>query len=148
MATLVAALCLPSWSGAQRVEGPRAFAIEAAGGAVGGAIGFSLGAWATKSCDVEDTRCLLKGLAGTLVASVAASTAGTEIAGRAADTGPSVLGAFLGSAVGMGAALGLQHLISEEAGIRTGFMGTLILVAVTEGAFAAAGSRLLSKAGR
>jgi uncharacterized membrane protein YfcA len=129
-------------------RGGAAFAIEAMGG-VGGSLagvgaGLLISGAATNECDVEDLVCGLKQAATTGVVSVVGATAGTYIAGRAANTEPSFVGSLLGAIAGAAAGVGVMHLLNEETKIARNNATLAVAYSVTQGVVAALGSRLIA----
>ena len=124
--------------------GARAFWVESGGGALGSAAGITLAVAvaSTHQCDPEDLSCAFGkvGLAG--ATSIAGTTIGARTAGLRSDTDPSTGGALLGALVGTAFGATLHHLITEEMGIRVGRPGTAIILAVSQGLAAGAGSRI------
>jgi hypothetical protein len=135
---------------AQRVApaaatGARAFGVEALGGTVGSALGIAIGLAIAKPNDCpsdDDVACTLQRLGITGIIGVAGATIGTAVAGRWADTDPSLIGAFVGAAAGAAIGIGLEHFVTEEMNRSLGDVGTVVLFSVTQGILAAAGSRL------
>jgi hypothetical protein len=133
------------------VSGTRAFAAEALGGTLGSAVGIGLGLAVARPDDCpsdDDVVCTLRRLGVTGAIGVIGATVGTVVAGRVADTDPSLVGAFLGAAAGAAAGIGLEHLITEEMGQPLGNVGAVLLFSVTQGILAAAGSRLGARVSR
>jgi hypothetical protein len=142
---------LPQRTAPAAVTGASAFAAEALGGAAGSALGVVLGLAIANpdDCAVEDdVVCPLKRLSIAGLTGVVGATMGTVVAGRAARTNPSLIGAFLGAVVGAAAGIGLDHLITEEMGQSLGDVGAIALFSVTQGVLAAAGSRLAARVTR
>jgi hypothetical protein len=130
------------------VTGASAFAAEAVGGAAGSALGVVVGLAIADpdDCAVEDdVVCPLKRLSVAGLMGVLGATMGTVVAGRAARTNPSLIGAFLGAVVGAAAGIGLDHLVTEEMGQSLGDVGAIALFSLTQGVLAAAGSRIGSR---
>jgi hypothetical protein len=141
----------PQQAAPTAVSGTRAFAAEAVGGALGSAVGIGLGLAVARPDDCpsdDDVVCTLRRLGVTGVIGVIGATVGTAVAGRLADTDPSLVGAFLGAAAGAAAGIGLEHLITEEMGQPLGNVGAVLLFSVTQGILAAAGSRLAAHVSR
>jgi outer membrane lipoprotein SlyB len=92
----------------------------------------------------DDVACALQRLGITGIVGIAGATLGTAVAGRLGGSDPSTIGAFLGAVAGAAAGIGLEHLITEQMGLTASFggAGTVVLFSVTQGIFAAAGSRL------
>jgi hypothetical protein len=136
---------LPQRTAPAAVTGASAFAAEALGGAAGSALGVVIGLAIADpdDCAVEDdVACPLKRLSVAGLMGVLGATMGTVVAGRAARTSPSLIGAFLGAVVGAAAGIGLDHLVTEEMGQSLGDVGAIALFSVTQGVLAAAGSRI------
>jgi hypothetical protein len=125
----------------------KAFVIDAAGGVIGAGLGYGIVRALHSECtsDGDLVSCTIGPAAGALLASTALSATGTILVGRAAGTNPSAAGAIAGAIVGAVAAVGVDHLVREEFGIRTSRLGTGVTVAVTQGLITAIGSRLLSR---
>ena len=127
--------------------GASAFAVEALGGTLGSLAGVGAGLLITRAvneCESEDLVCDLRRVATTGVASVAGATAGTYVAGRAADTEPSLLGAFLGALAGTAAGVGVVHLLTEETNVARNNATLVVAYSVTQGIVAGLGSRIVS----
>ena len=134
----------PALAHAQTTTGAKAYWVESGGGALGSVAGISAAvAFASmRECDPEDLSCAFGkvGLAG--ATSIAGTTIGTRIAGVRSDTGPSTGGALLGAIVGTAFGATLHHLITEEMGLRVGRPGTAVILAISQGLAAGAGSRI------
>jgi hypothetical protein len=140
-AILLLAAC--AGRGAAQAAPYRSLAIETLGAATGSALGFGAAVALSdaRACG-EDLACLLGDVALAVSVATAASAAGALIAGRAFDTEPSVLGAIVGAVVGAGAAIGVEHLLSEEAGMNLGDGTRVGVFALTQGLVTALGSRM------
>jgi hypothetical protein len=141
-------LLMPAHSAAQRAPargGPSAFAIEAAGGALGSAAGFGLGVLVTnpENCPSEDLRCTLEKVGAALAISAGGSALGTMLVGNAANTRPSALGAFVGGALGIVAGVAAVHVISEEMDLSRENVVLWVGYTVTQGLVTALGSRVV-----
>jgi hypothetical protein len=123
-----------------------AFLIELAGGAVGSLAGFGLGVLITdpEDCSSDDLLCYLEDVGIALAISGGTAGLGAVLAGRVADTHPSVPGAFVGSVVGIAAGLGVVHLISEEFDLSRDRAALWLGYTVTQGVVTALGSRLFA----
>jgi hypothetical protein len=122
----------------------QAFAIEAAGGMVGSAVGFgSVLLLKGDDCDTEDLGCYIETASVALVASTITSAAGTYIAGRAFDTRPSGAGAMIGALAGAAAGLGTWHLFTEELDFVNKTEAAALIYAITQGLTSALGSRIV-----
>jgi hypothetical protein len=139
---LVLVLVLAAPASAQR-SGGSAWAIEAAGGTLGSAAGFGLGLAIFDDDDCgDDLGCIFSDVAGVLVSASTGATLGTWALGRAADTGPSLGGAVLGSLVGAVAGLGAIKLLDEaDPDLDEGAVA-VIGFGVSQGAITALGSRI------
>jgi hypothetical protein len=124
----------------------RAFAAEAAGGAIGSAAGAVVGLVISRqsSCGVEDLACTIKSLGVAGVGSFVGAAAGALLAGRAADSNPSLIGAVLGSAVGVVAGVAVVHGLTEEVNLRLEKPLTVAVYSITHGIVTAIGSRLVA----
>lgn len=124
-------------------SGVNAFAIEAAGATIGSVTGVALGLAASRidECDGEDIVCILSGLSVGGVGGIIGATVGDVVAGRRYNTRPSTAGAIVGSIVGVAAGLGVVHLFTEEANVRLGRAGAVVVFSVTQGMVTALGSR-------
>ena len=130
-------------------SGFRAFAVEAAGGAVGSAVGLGLVIAAVRDCDSEDVvRCALLPAAGALLAGTALSATGAVLAGRANHTEPSVPGAIVGAVAGAFAGVGVDHLLREELNAHHSRVATVLSIAVVQGVVTSLGSRVVSEVRR
>jgi hypothetical protein len=145
----IAMLAAPALTSAQRAEmtGFHAFTVEAAGGAVGSAIGLGVVIAAVGDCDTDDTvRCALLPAAAALLAGTALSATGAIVTGRANDTEPSVPGAILGAIAGAFAGIGVDHLLREELNAHHNRGATVLTIALTQGITTALGSRAFAAA--
>lgn len=120
-----------------------AFVIEAAGGAAASFAAFSVMAAALEECDVDDLACDISSVAASVGVATIASAGGAYLAGSLARTGPSALGAAIGSLVGAAAGVGAWHFIKEEIDIGTSDAGAIAIYAVTQGVVTALGSRIV-----
>jgi hypothetical protein len=126
------------------LRGSAAFGVEAAGGIAGSAVGFGTVVLLAADDDCgEDLRCILGNAALAVTAATVGAAVGTYGTGRVFDTQPSGAGAIIGALAGAVAAVGLDHLLREEAGLDMGEGATIVTFAVTQGALTA----LLSRAG-
>ncbi|MGH7680193.1 MAG: hypothetical protein ACRENU_17110 [Gemmatimonadaceae bacterium] len=127
-----------------RIEGFKAFAIEATGGVAGSAIGFGAVVLATQECesDFDLVSCISGPATAALALSTVGAAAGTILVGQANRTEPSLTGAIVGALVGAVAAVGADHLIREELDFNVRRGGTMAIVTVTQGLVTAATSRV------
>lgn len=118
-------------------------AIEWLGGSIGSVAGLGA-AWLLVSAEGcgEDLRCILGNAAMALAVGTAGSAAGAYGAGRLSDTEPSGWGAIAGALVGAAAAVGVDHLLTEEASVDLSQGARFIAFGVTQGGLTALGSRL------
>ena len=118
-------------------------ALQVLGGTLGSVAGVALGLAITNDCSGEDdVVCALQSLSVTGALGAVGATAGVTVAGRPASQQPSVLGSFLGAAVGTAAGIGLHHLITEEMDQGLGKAGSFALFTISQGTFAAIGGRI------
>jgi hypothetical protein len=145
-AFLTLLLVIPAAASAQKEarSGVSAFAIEAAGATVGSVAGVTLGLAVSRTdrCDTEDLACILSGLSVGGVGGVVGATVGTLVMGHQYNTRPSTAGAIVGSIAGIAAAVGMVHLITEEASIRLGRVGSVLVFSGTHGLVTTLGSRI------
>lgn len=129
--------------GSVAANGANAFLLEALGGSVGSLVGIGL-VGLTAACGVEDLACIIKkvGAAGAL--GVVGATVGTTLVARRTGSDRSATGAALGAIVGTGFALGTNWLL-ERANYELGRATIVPMVVLSQGTFAAAGSRLLGR---
>lgn len=142
---VAAALAIaPAVAHPQATTGATAFWIESGGGALGSVAGISaaVAVAGMRECDPDDLGCAFGkvGLAG--ATSIAGTTIGTRVAGLRSDTAPSTGGALLGAVVGTAFGATLHHLVTEQMGMRIGRPGTAIILAISQGLAAGAGSRI------
>ena len=144
VAAVLVLLPTPSAAQSTRTDGATAFAIEAAGGIAGSAIGYGIVLAGTNECsrDEDLVSCVIGPLTAALALGTALSATGTVVAGRARRTRPSVPGAIVGALAGAVAGVGAEHLVREEMGVNTTRIGSMFILAVTQGLFTAATSRL------
>jgi hypothetical protein len=124
-------------------NGGNAFLLEALGGSVGSLVGIGL-VGLTAACGVEDLACIIRkvGAAGAL--GVVGATVGTTLVARRTGSDRSAAGAAIGAIVGTGFALGTNWLL-ERANYELGRATIVPMVVLSQGTFAAAGSRLLGR---
>lgn len=122
--------------------GASAFAVEAIGGIAGAALGFGsvMVMSGAGSCG-EDLTCTLSNAASAVLLSTVGAAVGTYASGRILDTEPSGWGSVAGALVGGAAAIGVDHLLAE-ANVIAGDAEHLAVFSLTQGTFAALGSRL------
>jgi hypothetical protein len=131
-------------AGAQqgRSSDPKAFVLEAGSGSLGSLVGRGLIGLSNK-CGVEDLACiLLKVGAGGALGAVGA-TIGTSLAARSMNSPRSVAGAALGAVVGTGVGLGFHWLLNRSSDRNLGDKIVVPIFVVSQGIFAALGSRAL-----
>jgi hypothetical protein len=118
------------------------FALEAAGGALGSVAGIAAVA-AMSNCGVDDLKCGLLTIGAGGLAGAVGATIGTTLAARATGSPRSIPGAALGAVVGTAAGLGLHALLN--AGTDRNLDDAIIvpIFALSQGVFAALGSRWL-----
>ena len=120
-----------------------AWAIEAAGGTLGSAVGFGVGAlMAGGDCEAEDLECYLDAVGRVLLTASAGSTLGTWTLGKATGTEPSLVGAALGSLAGAIAGAGAIKLLDEIDPSADEGGGAVIAFSVAQGVVTAGASRL------
>jgi hypothetical protein len=121
------------------------FALQAVGGTLGSIAGVALGLAVTDDCTGDDDIvCAFKSASVTGALGAIGATAGVAIAGRSARQKPSIVGAFLGAAVGTVAGIGIHHLLKEEMNQNVGETGAFVIFTISQGVFAAAGARVIS----
>lgn len=118
-------------------SGPEAFAIEAAGGILGAAVGYSVGLGGSDDCG-ENLSCALGNAATALVLGTVGAAGGAYGAGRIFGTEPNGWGAIVGSVVGAAAVVGLDHIEIFPHTDRA----RIIFFSLTHGTITAVGSRL------
>jgi hypothetical protein len=122
-----------------------AFVIEAVGGSLGSLAGMGLLIGLTKTCDGEDLGCIIKKVGAGGAMGVVGSTVGTTLAAKHTGSDRSVLGAALGGVVGTGAGLGIHWLLNRGTDRNLGDWVVFPIFTLSQGTFAAAGSRLLGR---
>jgi hypothetical protein len=125
-------------------SGTRRFAVEAAGGVLGSAVGATVGlaAFRVDKCPVDDdVKCVLGRLSLTGATSVVGATLGVVLLGRAQDTEPSIGGAFIGSVAGAAAGAGVLSVTSGSRAGTSGHITRVVLYSLAQGVVAAVGSR-------
>jgi hypothetical protein len=133
----------PATATGQERSGGSAWAIDAAGGAVGSLAGFGLGALAMRdSCEAEDLECYLDAVGAVVLSASVGSTLGAWAAGEIGGTEPSLLGAALGSLAGAVAGAGIIKLIDEADSDGGDGGGAGFAFVVTQGMVTALGSRI------
>jgi hypothetical protein len=133
----------PPLGAVQKTAPAPALPIELAGGVVGSAVGFGAVVLLSerRQCG-DDLSCILGNAAAAVAAGTMGAAVGTYLAGRAADTRPSFIGGATGAVVGAVAAIGLDHLVTEELRIGLSRGGHVALFALTQGTLSAVGSRI------
>jgi hypothetical protein len=122
-----------------------AFVIEAVGGSLGSLAGMGLLVALTKACDTDDLACVITKVGAGGAIGVAGATVGTTFAARHTGSDRSVLGAALGGVVGTGAGLGIHWLLNRGTANNLGDWIVVPIFTLSQGTFAAAGSRLLGR---
>jgi hypothetical protein len=118
------------------------FALEAAAGALGSLAGIGLTALVS-NCGIDDLECTFKTVgAGGLLGALGA-TAATTVVARQLGSPRSAGGAALGAVVGTGVGLGVHYLLNRESDRNLGDAVVVPIFVVSQGLFAAIGSRLL-----
>jgi hypothetical protein len=126
-----------------RASFTRAFTAEAAGGILGSAAGAVVGLTISEvdECGVDDLGCTIKGLGVAGIGSVIGATAGTMLAGKWADSRPSLPGAIVGSLLGAVAGAAVIHGLTEEVNLHLDKPLTVAVYSITQGIVTALGSR-------
>jgi hypothetical protein len=119
------------------------FLIEALGGSLGSLIG--VGAVALTSCHGEDFGCSVIRVGAGGVAGAIGATIGTSLTAHHTNSRRSVLGAALGAIVGTGVGLGVHYAFNHGSDRNLGDAVTVPIFVVSQGTFAALGSRLLGR---
>jgi hypothetical protein len=119
------------------------FAIEWLGGSLGSAAGLAIGRAIHDDCG-EDIACSLSAAATSVGISTVGAASGAYVLGRSLDTQPSGTGAILGSILGAAAAIGLDHLLSEDLDVTRNDLALHASFALTQGLVTALGSRLFA----
>jgi hypothetical protein len=126
-------------------DGGGALLIEALGGTVGSLVGIGI-IGLTANCGVDDLGCVILNVgAGGLLGAIGA-TVGTTLAARYTGSRRSVLGAALGAVVGTGAGLGIHYVFNQSSDRNLGDAVVVPIFVVSQGVFAALGSRLFGAA--
>jgi hypothetical protein len=100
---------------------------------------------AVSDCDVEDLACILLTVGAGGALSAIGATVGTTLVARQTGSHRSVPGAFLGSVVGTGVGLGVHFLLNRESDRNLGDKVVVPIFALSQGIFAAWGSRLAGR---
>ena len=141
IALLASGIAAPGLTGQER-SGGAAWAIEAAGGAIGSAVGFGVGLLVVDDNCGDDLDCIFADVAAVIGTATAGSAIGTWILGNATDTDPSLGGAALGALAGAVAGLGVIKLFDEiDPGLDEGATA-VIGFGIAQGAVTALGSRI------
>lgn len=135
----------PEPQGSIRPDSPGALALEAIGGTAGSLVGIGA-VLLTSDCNVDDLGCEILSIIGAGAAGVVGSTVATQLVAGHTGSRRSVLGAALGGAVGTGVGLGLHYLINANSDTDLDSDAVIPLFAVSQGVFAALGSRLIGAA--
>lgn len=127
------------------VSSSAGFLAEAGAGAIGSAVGIVAGGLLLRpdACGSDDIACQLNRLSGVAATAALGSAAGTLLMANHLETPSSVLGAAVGSVVGVVAGVGVARLL-EDAGAGDSRVAVIIEVAVVNGLLTAAGSRALA----
>jgi hypothetical protein len=145
--SLIAVAALPESAAAQSSASfTRAFTAEAAGGILGSAAGAVLGLTISEvdECGVDDLECTIRGLGVAGIGSVIGATTGTMLAGKWADSRPSLPGAIVGSLLGAVAGVALVHGLTEEVNLHLDKPLTIAVYSITQGLVTALGSRAVA----
>jgi hypothetical protein len=144
-ALALALTALPPSAAAQGRSGAAAWGIETGGGALGSAAGFGLGivivAQDEDGCG-DDLGCIFSDVALVLATASAGSALGAWGLGGAMDTGPSLLGAAIGSLAGAAAGLGMLKVVEEIDPMWDEGGPSVLSFTLTQGAVTALGSRI------
>jgi hypothetical protein len=121
-----------------------AFALEALAGSVGSLAGMAAVGF-TSDCGVDDLACVIQAIGAGGALGVVGATLGATLTARATGSDYSVLGAVLGGLVGTAVGLGVHWLFNQNSDRNLGEYETIPLFAVSQGIFAAMGSRALGR---
>lgn len=118
------------------------FAFEAAAGALGSLAGIGLTALVS-DCGMDDLGCIIKTVGtGGLLGAIGATAAASFMA-RQLDSPRSVTGAALGAVLGTGVGLGVHYVLNSGSDRNLGDALVVPIFVVSQGVFAAIGSRIL-----
>ena len=126
-------------------DSPSALVLEVVGASAGSFIGIGA-VRLLKACGVDDMRCDFVMFGAEMVAGVAGATAGTMLTARYTGSRRSVGGATLGAALGTGVGLGVHYLLNNNSDRNLDDAVVIPIFAISQGVFAALGSRLLGAA--
>jgi hypothetical protein len=124
---------------AAQPAGAAAFAIEAAGGTAGAALGYALTLTGPGSC-ADDVSCALRNAGGALLLGTVGAAGGTYASGQLLGTRPSGWGALVGAVAGAAAVIGLDHIWTDV--FPDTSSARIVVFSVTQGLITAAGSRI------
>jgi hypothetical protein len=117
--------------------------VEALGGSVGSLLG--VGAIALTSCHGDDLGCSIIRVGAGGVAGAVGATIGTTLAARYTNSRRSVVGAALGAVVGTGVGLGVHYAFNRNSDRNLGDAVVVPIFVLSQGTFAAIGSRMLGR---
>jgi hypothetical protein len=137
--TIAATVAQPSSSGSSG-----SFALEALGGSVGSLVGIGIVALSSR-CGVDDLGCVITSIGAGGALGVVGATVGTVVTARLTDAPQSGLGAALGAIVGTGVGLGVHYLLNRNSDRNLGDKVVVPIFVISQGVFAAAGSRLMAR---
>jgi hypothetical protein len=121
-----------------------AFVLEALGGSLGSLAGIGIVALAAH-CGHEDLGCVILNVGAGGALGAVGATIGTTLVARHTKSARSVTGAALGALVGTGVGLGLHYAFNHSSDRNLGDAVTVPIFVISQGAFAALGSRLLGQ---
>jgi hypothetical protein len=128
-----------------RPDSRGAFALEALGGAAGSLVGFGI-VGLTANCGVEDLACVITTVGAGGALGALGATIGTSMVARSTGSRRSVAGAAVGSLVGTGVGLGVHWVLNRNSDRNLGDKIVLPIFVISQGVFAAMGSRLVGAA--
>ena len=119
------------------------FVVEALGGSLGSLAG--IGVIALTSCGGDDLGCSIIRVGAGGVTGAIGATIGTALAARYTRSRRSVVGSALGAVVGTGVGLGVHYAFNRNSDRNLGDAVVVPIFVLSQGTFAAIGSRLLGK---
>ena len=123
-----------------------AFVVDALGGSLGSLLG--IGVVALTSCQGEDLGCSIIRIGAGGVAGAVGATIGTTLAARYTGSRRSVVGAALGAVFGTGIGLGVHYAFNRNSDRNLGDAVVVPIFILSQGTFAAIGSRMVGKPSR
>ena len=141
----LAAQAEPTQQRAVAPDSRSALLLESVGAIAGSAVGIG-GVALLSRCGIDDLGCDIATAAVAGVAGVAGAVVGTVATARYTGSRRSAGGAALGALLGTGVGLGIHYALNRNSDRNIGDAGVYPIFALSQGLFAALGSRLVGAA--